>query len=110
MNAVSYSLNSCVDSAVLFSLDISSPANLTTAATLERNVPGQFNSVIQTDLLSGLRLLRRVDVLVFNPPYVPTEGEDEWAGDIRFAWGGQGMGMQTTWRVLNSLSVRICFF
>ena len=94
---------------VLFSVDISFPANLTTAGTLERNVPRQFNSVVQCDLLNGLRVHGGVDVLVFNPPYVPTEEDDSWARDIRFAWKGGGMGMQTTWRVLNELDVKKYF-
>ena len=47
-----------------------------------------------------------VDVLVFNPPYVPTvEGGDSWAGELGFAWAGGGMGMKTTWRVLDELAV-----
>jgi release factor glutamine methyltransferase len=93
---------------VLFAIDISSLATLTTVATLERNIPKQFNSVVQSDLLSALRLRSAVDVLVFNPPYVPTDHEDAWAGEIRSAWRGGGMGMETTSRVLDSLSVRIC--
>jgi release factor glutamine methyltransferase len=89
-------------------LDISSAANLTTATTLEKNVPRQFNSVIQCDLLSGLRVDGIVDVLVFNPPYVPTEeDDDDWAGDIGYAWRGGGRGMLTTWRVLDLLPVRM---
>ena len=91
---------------VLFSLDISFEASCTTAKTLERNVPGQFNSVVQCDLLNGLRVNGGVDVLVFNPPYVPTEEDDSWAGNIGLAWKGGGMGMQTTWQVLNELEVR----
>ena len=93
---------------VLFSLDISFPANLTTTTTLEWNVPRQFNSVVQCDLLNGLRVHGGVDVLVFNPPYVPTEEDDSWAGDIGFAWKGGRMGMQTTWRVLEDLEVKNC--
>jgi release factor glutamine methyltransferase len=90
---------------VLFAVDISSAATLTTTATLEKNAPRQFNSVVQCDLLNGLRVDRAVDVLVFNPPYVPTDQEDSWAGDAAYAWRGGGMGMQTTWRVLDCLSV-----
>lgn len=81
-------------------------ACVTTAATLQRNVPGQFNAVVQTDLGSGVRL-RGVDVLVFNPPYVPTEEGDEWAGDLKFSWAGMGMGMRTTWKVLDALHVSL---
>ena len=92
---------------VLFSLDISFPANLTTATTLEKNLPRQFSSVVQCDLLNGLRIDGGVDVLVFNPPYVPTEEDDSWAGNIGFAWKGGELGMQTTWRVLDYLEVRV---
>jgi len=92
-------------SKVLFALDISSIASATTMKTLERNVPRQFNSVIQSDLLCGLRVIGQVDVLVFNPPYVPTEESDSWAGDIEYAWRGGKMGMETTWKVLDELSV-----
>jgi methylase of polypeptide subunit release factors len=60
---------------------------------------------VQGDLLSALRLRGAVDVLVFNPPYVPTEENDSWAGGIERAWAGGGMGMQTTWKVLDSLNV-----
>jgi hypothetical protein len=42
---------------------------------------------------------------VFNPPYVPTDEDDSWAGDIGFAWRGGGIGMNTTGKVLDSLSV-----
>ena len=44
-------------------------------------------------------------MLVFNPPYVPTDEQDLWAGGIGFAWKGGAQGMQTTWRVLESLPV-----
>jgi len=91
---------------VLFSIDISSMACITTATTLKRNVPGHFNSVVQMDLLSAIRVSGGIDVLVFNPPYVPTDDADSWAGDIKFAWAGEGMGMATSWKVLDSLTVQ----
>jgi release factor glutamine methyltransferase len=94
---------------VLFSLDISEAACRTTTTTLQRNVPRQFNSVVQSDLLSAVRLTGAVDVLVFNPPYVPTDNEDLWAGGLERAWAGGGMGMETTWKVLDSLSVTPLF-
>ena len=92
---------------MLIAVDISSKATLVTSETLKENVPGQFNSVIQSDLLDGVRIGNGIDVLVFNPPYVPTEGEDAWAGDLGYAWKGGGMGMQTTRRLLDCLQVRL---
>jgi release factor glutamine methyltransferase len=89
----------------LFSIDISTAACVTTAATLQRNVPRQFNSIVQGDLLLGIRVSGGIDVLVFNPPYVPTAESDSWAGELKFAWAGGGMGLQTTWRILDSLPV-----
>jgi release factor glutamine methyltransferase len=56
-------------------------------------------------LLNGLRIQGGIDVLIFNPPYVPTDEDDIWAGDIKFAWKGGGSGMNTTFRVLDSLNV-----
>jgi methylase of polypeptide subunit release factors len=66
-----------------------------------------YNGVLQGDLLSSLRVFGGVDVLVYNPPYVPTSEDDVWAGDLRFSWRGGGMGMDTTWLVLDELEV--CF-
>jgi release factor glutamine methyltransferase len=93
---------------VLFAIDINSVAAKTTGLTLSKNCPRKFNSVIQGDLLDSLRLdPGGIDVLVFNPPYVPTEEDDSWAGDLGYAWKGGGMGMQTTWKVLDNLQVSI---
>ena len=98
----------CVLTTVLFAIDINSLAASTTALTLSHNIPKQFNSVVQGDLLNSLRFTHGgIDVLVFNPPYVPTEEDDLWAGDLGYAWKGGGMGMQTTWKVLNQLNVFI---
>jgi release factor glutamine methyltransferase len=91
---------------VLFAVDVSPYATATTLETLRRNTNCVGNSVVQGDLLSGLRLSGQVDVLVFNPPYVPTSEEEEWAGPVVYAWSGGGMGMQVTSRVLDSLHVQ----
>ena len=90
---------------MLIAVDIASEATRTTKRTLEVNCPGQVYGVVQGDLVSGVRVRGMVDVLVFNPPYVPTEGMDSWAGDLRFSWKGGDMGMQTTMRVLDDLAV-----
>ena len=65
-----------------------------------------------TSLLTGLtiRLRRSVDVLLFNPPYVPTlEDEASDAQELRGiagAWAGGREGMELTWPVLEALDVR----
>jgi len=45
---------------------------------------------ILTDLVTGLegRLAGKVDVLLFNPPYVPTDDEEVGSADIAAAWAG----------------------
>lgn len=55
------------------------------------------------------RLRHNVDVLLFNPPYVPTESE-EWqsaqAGkSLEGAWAGGADGMQLTNELLKSVDV-----
>jgi release factor glutamine methyltransferase len=62
----------------------------------------------------GQRLMGKVDVLLFNPPYVPT-GEHEasdaqHAGDISGAWAGGADGMQVTDRLLPVVNVRTCIY
>lgn len=54
-----------------------------------------------------------VDLLLFNPPYVPTimsEAEEAQDGrGLAGAWAGGHDGMDITQRVLNSLKVRLFF-
>jgi release factor glutamine methyltransferase len=63
------------------------------------------------DLVGSLRprLFRSIDVLIFNPPYVPTEEEEaldaQAEGDIAGAWAGGFDGMAVTNRLLDDLDV-----
>src|SRR6266436_4780453 len=56
------------------------------------------------------RLKHSVDILLFNPPYVPTviaEAEDaQGAADIEGAWAGGVDGMQITDVFLQAVEVR----
>ncbi|KAJ3523465.1 hypothetical protein NM688_g8726 [Phlebia brevispora] len=53
------------------------------------------------------RLSRNIDLLVFNPPYVPTRGEEaleaQIDADIQGAWAGGKDGMQVTDVLLDQL-------
>lgn len=56
------------------------------------------------------RLSQRVDVLVFNPPYVPTLSEEagyaQQSRGIQGAWAGGLRGMEVTDQVLDLVGVR----
>jgi hypothetical protein len=58
------------------------------------------------------RLKEKVDILLFNPPYVPTSGEEalgaQTIGDIGGAWAGGSDGMQVTNVLLERVEVRLC--
>lgn len=67
-----------------------------------------------TSLTSGLlsRLRCGVDVLVFNPPYVPTIDEEAYdaqdLGNLAGAWAGGMDGMHVTNTLLEQIDVGIC--
>ncbi|KAH7284771.1 hypothetical protein KP509_34G070000 [Ceratopteris richardii] len=72
--------------------DISKSAVETTRLTLEaHNVNAD---VLVADLVSGIdtHLAGAVDLLVFNPPYVPTPDDEVGIGGIASAWAGGHKG------------------
>lgn len=101
--------------AVFLATDVNPAACETINATLRKNEPangptgpGGVADAVQTSLACGLRK-QSVDVLVFNPPYVPGEAvPDIPAQRDDYTWldlalvGGQD-GMVVTWQVLNEL-------
>ena len=60
------------------------------------------------------RLGQAVDVLVFNPPYVPTSDDEADAAQHRAgiagSWAGGADGMQVTDTLLRQVDVRVCLF
>lgn len=81
--------------------DINPAATQATATTLrQHSVPNA--DVLQCNLLDALlpRLAGKVDVLVFNPPYVPTPQEEVERGGIAAAWAGGHRGRVVTDRLL----------
>ena len=65
--------------------------------------------VIQASLYDNIRIQHSVDLLLFNPPYVPTEYEESTLAqqnqDISGAWAGGNIGMDLTNKVLENLDV-----
>ena len=84
--------------------DVNRTAALATAATAA--AAGVAVHALHADLLRALRP-GSVDVVVFNPPYVPTSAA-ELAGaalsnDIALSWAGGARGRVVTDRLLNAL-------
>ena len=81
--------------------DISEVAVNTTRLTLEAH---RVNAeVIVTDLVSGLekQLNGSVDVLLFNPPYVPTPEDEVGVNGITSSWAGGDKGRTVIDRILS---------
>ncbi|KDE07479.1 methylase [Microbotryum lychnidis-dioicae p1A1 Lamole] len=95
------------NSTLLLTTDLSLPACLATHETPRLNSLRTPFEIVQTDLCMSLfhRLQHACDVIVFNPPYVPTsEDELEMArmeGVLERAWAGGADGMQVTDRLLD---------
>ena len=87
--------------ATLLGGDINRDACKATAATIAANRQG--GDTVQMDLLAAMRP-GTVDVLVFNPPYVPTSEEELAeaiaAVDISAAWAGGERGRRVLDRML----------
>jgi len=61
--------------------------------------------VVLTDLTSALedRLENQIDILMFNPPYVPTEDGQDQDNKISLSRSGGHQGMETTNRLLDRI-------
>ncbi|CAK9315669.1 unnamed protein product [Citrullus colocynthis] len=80
--------------------DINPHAIRVTQETLEAH--GVHAELVSTDIASGLekRLAGSVDVLVVNPPYVPTPEDEVGRGGIAAAWAGGENGRSVINRIL----------
>lgn len=96
-----------------FATDLNQHAIEATAATARANNV-EVNCVC-TDLVSGLeRAKGKIDVLLFNPPYVPTEDEEVGSKGIEAAWAGGVDGRRVLDRLLplipELMSPQGCFY
>lgn len=87
--------------------DINPLATKATEQTADRN--GVFLQVINCDLLCPLltRLRGQVDILLFNPPYVPTEENEEFdatSQQIALSWAGGKKGRRVMDRLFPLIS------
>ena len=82
-------LQACKKTAHYFAIDVTEEAARATASTLHAHGLHGVD-IIRCDLLSALRpaLLGRIDLLLFNPPYVVTPDDEVSTDGIRAAWAG----------------------
>ncbi|XP_073002420.1 uncharacterized protein [Typha latifolia] len=83
-----------------FATDINMHAVESTRATLEAH--GVHSEIVSTDIASALekRLSSMIDVVVVNPPYVPTPAEEVGCEGITASWAGGENGRQVIDRIL----------
>ncbi|XP_073039622.1 uncharacterized protein [Primulina eburnea] len=93
-------LGSDAPSAYYIATDINPHAVRVTQETIEAH--GCHAELVITDIASGLekRLNRLVDVLVVNPPYVPTPEEEVGCSGITSSWAGGENGRNVIDRIL----------
>lgn len=94
-------------------IDVNPDAARTARQTCMVNKMSSFD-VLRGDLVTCLKLNQSVDVLVFNPPYVPTPPEEVGGDSISAAWAGGDKGREVLDRLLlqlnNLLSLRGVFY
>ena len=108
----------CAKEMIFFGCDVNEHACHFTMETFSNCAASAKHSMhcVRGDLASCLegKLEKQVDLLLFNPPYVPTEEEEVGHADIRAAWAGGSTGMDVTSRFLpsvtNLLSEKGCFY
>eukprot|EP00931_Biecheleriopsis_adriatica_P045507 TRINITY_DN26067_c0_g1_i2.p1 TRINITY_DN26067_c0_g1~~TRINITY_DN26067_c0_g1_i2.p1 ORF type:complete len:247 (+),score=45.91 TRINITY_DN26067_c0_g1_i2:19-759(+) len=71
------------------------PAAVACTASLLRNRAVPLPECVRSSLTSSLRLAGSVDIVICNPPYVPTEDEEEMQGTgISVSWAGGARGRE----------------
>ncbi|TDL28756.1 S-adenosyl-L-methionine-dependent methyltransferase [Rickenella mellea] len=87
--------------------DINPYASKCTVSTGKQNAVPIESITASLDSPLALRLRRNVDLLIFNPPYVPTSSEEADAAQesrgIGGSWAGGTDGMEITGLFLNNL-------
>ncbi|KAI6196574.1 putative methylase [Aphelenchoides besseyi] len=74
----------------IFCTDLNRDALECTKLTADLNSTSTFVNTINCNLIDALRLPNIVDLLVFNPPYVPTDKAASSVGELSYAGGPLG--------------------
>ncbi|KAL6516265.1 hypothetical protein OROGR_019570 [Orobanche gracilis] len=100
ITSLSLLLKELDSNAYYIATDINPHATRVTRETLESH--GCHGEVVNTDIASGLerRLAGCVDVMVVNPPYVPTPEEEVGCDGIASAWAGGENGRRVIDKIL----------
>lgn len=96
---------SIVQPALHILTDVNQSALLCSRETLACNGSKERSSaLVRCSLLSAIRRSLKVDILIFNPPYYPTESEEAYGkNDISAAWAGGKCGIEITLPLLKAL-------
>ena len=99
-------------SPIHYMTDINSDAIRIAKSTAEKNgIPTNNLHAIQCDLATDVleELQNKVDVLIFNPPYVPTPNEDIGSNGIEASWAGGTNGRVVLDRALPQIAQLLAF-
>lgn len=91
--------------ALHFASDINPKAAAIAHQTMTRNHV-KYGDVVLTDLMAAFtpRLMGKVDVLMFNPPYVPSPADEMKGEGISRAWAGGDRGREVLDRLLPAIA------
>jgi release factor glutamine methyltransferase len=60
---------------------------------------------IRADMFSGFKPVKFFDMIIFNPPYLPTLGDDKVPGWLNYAFDGGADGTESLCRFLESVGL-----
>lgn len=119
---ISYLSNLLNKQGIFYSVDVNPKACLATQKTFKQNKIPHYE-VIRTDLLSCFKTNNNTgntndsnnnnnnnkaipgmqfDIILFNPPYVPTVAEEMLGDDISMSWAGGKNGTETLYRFIDN--------